>query len=357
MSSPPEVLPATPPRPSRRRRVLRTVGTVVAGLVAVAAVAAAVIHVPYIIESPGAATALNTQVVTVTGARTYQHRGRLLYLTVEVTTSDPNLYRYFFASLTSSDDVVKKQDVLGCASYNADARLNTLLMVDSQNSAKEVALSRLGYPVPPSGARVLVVDLQCGGPSDHHLQVGDLITAVDGMPVSTDEQIHQVVVAQPADAVVHLTVRRGAQTLPVTVHAGRSGHSAFLGITIQTLNTWRFPLDVRINTQSVGGPSAGLAFTLALVNALSPGMSPEAGRSPSPARSTRTAPSVRSAGSPRKPSPRSAAAPSPCSCRRVRSKRRGRRRLACGSSRSAPSTTRSPRCTSSAGFPSPPGPR
>ena len=57
----------------------------------------------------------------------------------------------------------------------------------------------------------------------------------------------------------------------MTVHAGRSGRSAFLGITIQTLNTWRFPLDVRINTQSVGGPSAGLAFTLALVNALSPG--------------------------------------------------------------------------------------
>ena len=195
-----------------------------AALVAVAAVVAAVIHVPYVIESPGAAIPLTTQVVTVTGARTFQHHGRLLYLTVRVTTSDPNLYQYLFASLNSSDDVVKKQDVLGCASYDAEARLNTLLMADSQNSAKEVALSRLGYPVTTTGAQQVVVDPLCGGPSDHHLQVGDIITAVlDGTPVNTFEQLHQALVTQPADTVVHLTVRRGAQTLPVTVHAGRSG--------------------------------------------------------------------------------------------------------------------------------------
>ena len=271
MSPASAVPPTNPPGRSRRHHVLRAIGTVLGALLLVAAVAAAVIHVPYIIESPGAATPLNAQVVTVSGARTYPHSGRLLYLTVQVTTSDPNLYSYAVASLNGSDAVVKKQDVLGCASYAADNRLNTLLMVDSQNAAKEVALRRVGYAVAPTGDQALVLDIQCGGPSDHHLQVGDIITAVDGHPVASADDVHHAVVSLPAHAVVQLTVRRGAQTVPVTVHAGRSGANVFLGIFTQTLTMWRFPLDVRINTQSIGGPSAGLAFTLALINALSPG--------------------------------------------------------------------------------------
>jgi PDZ domain-containing protein len=265
------VLPPSPPRRSRRRRVLQTIGTVVGALLVVAAVAAAVIHVPYVIESPGAATPLTTQVVSVSGAPTYQHPGKLLFLTVQVTTSDPNLYSYLFASLNGSDNVVKKQDVLGCASYAADARLNTLLMVDSQNSAKEVALRRLGYTVTPTGSQALVQDVECGGPSDHHLQEGDIITAVDGQPVMSADDIHRAVLSLPAHAVVHLTVRRGARTVPVTVHSGRNGDAAFLGILTQTLTMWQFPVGLRINTQDIGGPSAGLAFTLALVSALSPG--------------------------------------------------------------------------------------
>ena len=271
MSHPSAEPPPHPPRRSRRRRVLKTIATIVGALLAVAAVAAAVIHVPYVIESPGAATPLTSQIVTVSGAHTYPHRGRLLFLTVQVTTSDPNLYAYVFASLNGSDAVVKKQDVLGCASYAADARLNTLLLVDSQNAAKEVALHRLGYQVPLTGEQALVVDIECGGPSDRHLQEGDIITTVDGRAVASAADVHQAVVGLAPHAVVHLTVRRGAQTVPVTVHSGRNGTTAFLGIITQTLTMWHFPVDLHINTSNIGGPSAGLAFTLALISALSPG--------------------------------------------------------------------------------------
>jgi PDZ domain-containing protein len=224
-----------------------------------------------VIESPGAATPVDASVVTVAGAPTFPHRGRVLYLTVRVSTSDPNLYRYLFATLSSTDTVVKKGDVLGCASYAADARLNTLLMRDSQDAATEVALRRLGYGVSRAGDAALVLDLVCGGPSDHHLQVGDLITAIDGQPVSSSADVGRVVRSRPPRSVLAVTVRRGGQTLTVSVRSGRRGSSAFLGILTQTLTTWRFPVTVRINTQQVGGPSAGLAFTLALINDLSPG--------------------------------------------------------------------------------------
>ena len=261
---------AAPPR-RRRRRVLAIVASLVGGLLTAAAVAAAVIHVPYVIESPGSATPVDPGVVMVQGVPTFRHPGRVLYLTVRVTTSDPNLYRYLFASLSSSDSVVGKKDVLGCASYTADARLNTLLMRDSRDAATEVALRRLGYSVTHTGDEALIVDLACGGPSDHRLQIGDIITAVNGQPVGTAADVRRVVTAQPAHAVVHVTVRRGDQLVALSVRSGQAGHSAFLGIVTQTLSLWRFPIVVKIDTQQVGGPSAGLAFTIALINDLSSG--------------------------------------------------------------------------------------
>ena len=254
-----------------RRRALPIVAALLGGLLVAAAVAAAVIHVPYVIESPGAATPVDAGVVTVAGAPTFPHRGRVLYLTVRVSTSDPNLYRYLFASLSSNDTVVKKQDVLGCASYAADGRLNTLLMRDSRDAATEVALRRLGYGVVHTGDAALILDLQCGGPSHGRLEVGDLVTAIDGHPVSGPGDVRRFVRARPPHATVQVTVRRGDQTLTVPVRSGRTGNVAFLGIVTQTLSMWRFPVTVRINTQQVGGPSAGLAFTIALINDLSPG--------------------------------------------------------------------------------------
>jgi PDZ domain-containing protein len=271
VSSPSEP-PAEPaPTRRRRRRVLPLVASLLGGLLAAAAVAAAVIHVPYVIESPGSATPVDTRVVSVAGVPTFRHAGRVFYLTVRVSTSDPNLYRYLFASLSSSDSVVGKKDVLGCASYAADARLNTLLMRDSQDAATEVALRRLGYRVTHAGDEALIIDLACGGPSDHRLQVGDVVTAVDGRPVSSAGDVQRAVKARPAHAVVAVTVRRGDQTVTVSVRSGRAGSTAFLGIVTQTLSMWRFPIDVKIDTQQVGGPSAGLAFTLALINDLSSG--------------------------------------------------------------------------------------
>ena len=255
----------------RRRRILRLVGALLGGLLVVAAVAGAAIHVPYVIVSPGDAAALDSRTVTVSGAPTYPHPGQVLFLTVQVSTQDPNLYRWAFASLDSSDSVEKKQDVLGCASYAADGRLNDLLWTDSQDTAKAIALTRLGYPVTHLGDQVVVADVQCGGPSDHRLQVGDIITAVDGHPVSTAAAVRPLVVAHRPGELVHITVRRGSQPIDVTIRAGQDAGHAFLGIVSQTLSSWRVPITVKINIPSVSGPSAGLAFTLALIGQLTPG--------------------------------------------------------------------------------------
>jgi PDZ domain-containing protein len=54
------------------------------------------------------------------------------------------------------------------------------------------------------------------------------------------------------------------------VKAATSGTTC-LGVSSQGFVTYQFPIDVKIDTQRVGGPSAGLAFTLAIIDDLTPG--------------------------------------------------------------------------------------
>ena len=97
-SPPSPPAPPDPPtdvqRPRRRLpKWLSATLTVLAGLLVVVIVAGFVIHVPYVIISPGEATPLDNRVITVNGAPTYGHDGNVLFLTVRVTNHDPTIWR------------------------------------------------------------------------------------------------------------------------------------------------------------------------------------------------------------------------------------------------------------------------
>jgi PDZ domain-containing protein len=263
---PPEVVP---PRP--RRRWLRRIGTALLVLVAVAAIAGLFIHVPYRIISPGSATALDNSVVSVQGAKTYDHQGNLLYLTVKVTPSDPNLYRYLFAHLDGDVEIIGKSDFQGCASDQENLRISDLEMRDSQDTAKTVALRRLGYAVPDEKGVTTIVGVVCDGPSVGKLQLGDQITAIDGHPVATSADIKPLVIAHRPGDVVSVTVSRDGQSRVVPVKSGKRDGQAFLGISSTDVAEHHFPVDIKIDTARVSGPSAGLAFTLAIIDELTPG--------------------------------------------------------------------------------------
>src|SRR5689334_17008656 len=131
-----------------RLRWPAVVACVVGALLLLALLIAPFIHVPYVIIGPGDATPLDKSVLQVHGAPTYDHKGNLLYLTVTVSNRDPNLYRWLFAKLDHDTEVSKKETVIGgCASYAESNRLAVSAMDQSQETAKAVALQRLGYSV------------------------------------------------------------------------------------------------------------------------------------------------------------------------------------------------------------------
>lgn len=278
--------PAIPPRPSGRRRAWSIAGVVALGLLGVVVVAANFVRVPYVIISPGDATPLDGDIVEVSGAETYEHSGSLLFLTVRVSNRDPSVWRWLFAKLDSGVTITKREEVIGCASYDENARLQDLLMIESQDSAKTVALRRLGYEVAEEGTRVVISGVACDGPSFGQLQLADQLIAVDGQPVKGSPEVRPLVEAHRPDERVRLTVLRDGEELEVVVRSGRQTGDplhpcgpprgdgegkACVGIVGEGLVDESFPVEIEIDTERVSGPSAGLAFTLAIIDELTPG--------------------------------------------------------------------------------------
>ncbi|MFV0258187.1 MAG: PDZ domain-containing protein [Acidimicrobiales bacterium] len=276
------------------RALRRSMWRWVAGLVGVMVVATAIggtlFRVPYVAIVPGSAT--DTEgMVTVTGAESYPSDGEILLTTVR-THQRPNLWEYLWLSSRDDARIVPEEVVLGDRSVDENREYNSQLMQDSKQVAIAVALEELGYDaITPDG--IVIVGLVEGSAAEGVVEVGDELMAIDGEPlVSTGDLISRLGGFAPGDRIT-LTVGRldpaaldadhGADgtapprdTIELTVTLGANPDdpaAAFLGVQptdrVDLHDDFGFVID--IDSGVVGGPSAGLAYTLAVLDDLTPG--------------------------------------------------------------------------------------
>ncbi len=221
MAPAPPPAPPVPPEPRKRWPV---VVAVIVGAAVLIALLGSIIRLPYVIYSPGDATPVEG-IVKISGAKTYRSPGEVLFLTVSVSTERPNVWRWVQASLDPDSDVVGENSFLQGQSRTKVDKENVVAMDDSQLAAKKVALQQLGYTVQVTGAGAIVAQVVKGSPADGHLQVGDVITAIDGQPVRTAEEVGTLVRAKPVGSTLTFTmVRKGATvSTPITTVAAKSG--------------------------------------------------------------------------------------------------------------------------------------
>ena len=235
--------------------------------------AGAFIQVPYYLISPGEARGVAELIkVTGEGAKVYPPKGKILFTTVSLA-GDVNVFEALAGWLDDEVEVIPEEQITGGAPRQEVRRLNVQAMVDSKLTATKVALERLGYRVSVSGEGAIVADVNPGDPADGQLQVEDVIKSIDGEPVTLHDQVvTKVRQHQPGDVITIGFTRGGAEkTVALESIAGPDG-VARIGVTLQTYNLkYDFPVDVSIETGLVGGPSAGLAFTLALIDDLTEG--------------------------------------------------------------------------------------
>ena len=261
------------PEPIYTRRTWTALGLVLAALVALTVLAGWLYKVPYYALLPGSAR--DTEgLIHIRGAEAYPSEGEVLYTTVRVR-GRLSLWEYLWLQSDDDADVVPEVTVLGTRNQTENRQFNLQLMDSSKQVAVAVALDQLGYEVTRSTG-VLVVSIVPDTPADGALEPGDVIVGVDGREVLEAPALVDVLSGRrPGDEVV-LQVERhqGGEVVDVEVELGEhpTGSGGFLGIGPTTrVDFGELPFDVSIDTGDVGGPSAGLAFTLGLLDDLTPG--------------------------------------------------------------------------------------
>lgn len=240
---------------------------VVAPILTVAILVATFIGLPFVVFSPGSASAVQ-DAVTIDGTESYPMDGAVLFLTVRVTTQRPNLWRVLQGWVDDDRRVMSEDDYFGDTSREETRQIDDLMMVRSQDVAKLVALQRLGYEVPVVAAEIGFV--QPDGPSAEILAAGDRVLAINGTATSTPAAVGEAVRANPAGSEITVRVERAGERREFVVRSDDDGEGhARIGISM--LPVYRFPVDISIDTGSVSGPSAGLAFTITILDELTSG--------------------------------------------------------------------------------------
>lgn len=153
----------------------------------------------------------------------------------------------------------------GQTSDERDAQ-NQAAMTDSQSEAEAAALRHLGYEVP---ADIRVVSLTDDSPSAGVVREGDLIRAVDGHTVEQVSELRKGIAEAGGDPVVLTLERDGAESTaeisPEKLDDGSWAIGTLLSVSYEN------PLDISIQLDNVGGPSAGTMFALGIIDTLTPG--------------------------------------------------------------------------------------
>ena len=151
------------------------------------------------------------------------------------------------------------------------ARIDLQDMHRSQEIAAAVALRAAGKKVVLQSTGALIDAIEPGKPAVGKLEPDDVITAVNGTPVATPENVFTAMNKVTVSSVVRFTVRRGKQTLVEsmqTVGSDQPPRRAVVGIFLEPALDIHLPFPVRIDAGNVGGPSAGLAFALEVLEEL-----------------------------------------------------------------------------------------
>ncbi|MEJ7794556.1 MAG: PDZ domain-containing protein, partial [Nocardioides sp.] len=234
---------------------------------------------PYVIYAPGLTVDVlgttdgdeeGSEIIEVSGAETYEDDGQLRLTTVLVTQpqTDVNLFQLLGAWIDGDDAVYPYDSIYGPQDTDASKdEEGAFQMATSQDDAIAVALTELGYDVNPSPVVSVVLEQS---PADGELEVGDHLLAINGAEVTSIEDAGQAVDDSPDGEPVELRILRGEEERTLSITRAEIDGQLRLGFEMR--NSYQFPVQVTVGVDpAIGGPSAGLMFSLAIYDTLTEG--------------------------------------------------------------------------------------
>jgi PDZ domain-containing protein len=232
--------------------------------------------VPYVALIPG--PTYNTlgplngkPVVQISGHRTFTAGGHLNMVTVSYIggpgANPPfNIVAALEAWLSPHEAVVPEQELFPPGQTQQQVvKQDSEQMANSQQTAQAAALCQLGIKFATIDT---VTSTISGLPAAGRLRRGDVITAVDGRPVTCRASAATMIRARQVGKPVELTVMRGNTRRNISITTASYHGQPVIGVNV--VESFKFPFTVKINIGNVGGPSAGMMFALAIIDKLTP---------------------------------------------------------------------------------------
>ncbi|WP_406638507.1 PDZ domain-containing protein [Pseudarthrobacter quantipunctorum] len=238
-------------------------------------IAVGTLPVPYVVESPGPTyntlgESQGSPVISISGRETYPAKGNLDLTTVYVDggPNGPVSILDAFSAWIDPSKAVHPVELLyptGTTKEEAEEQ-SSVAMTTSQENAVASALKELDIPF---GQQLQAADLSENSASAGKIQPGDILKTINGKDI-TALAVVQEELAAGNGAPASVVVERDGQPVTETITPKDNGEGRFiLGVMLKYLFT--FPFDVEISLEKVGGPSAGLMFSLGIIDTVTPG--------------------------------------------------------------------------------------
>jgi PDZ domain-containing protein len=233
------------------------------------------IKLAYYTLSPGPIYDTSDFVSVADGIR--DDSGELFFLTVSL--KEANVFEYVGAWLDPAVDLSPRENIRPPdVSPEQLRRENLALMNESKTNATFVALTQLGYEPVYIGTGALVIEAVPDSAADGVLLASDIIVEIDGQLIAFRSDVIDLLAGKQIGDEVRLVVERvpeegsEAKTVELTVVLGPhtdDPERPMIGILLDNNEPIiEFPVDVAIDSQNIGGPSAGMMFTLQIIDQL-----------------------------------------------------------------------------------------
>jgi Lon-like protease len=224
--------------------------------------------------------------LSIDGPPTYDSHGQVLFVTVR----QPELSMLQWWVGRNNLAIVERSyaDLYANETPEQQQSRGRLDMRTAKETAEYVALHRLGFDAKLTPGDVVIDFLIClkanedgrtcdeYAPSDKVLDPGDMLLKVDGTSLSVVDDLAPILAKHKPGDFVEVEYKRdgtpGSGSIEL-IDSPQDPGRTIIGFQPSDTALVNLPDDVTItiDTESIGGPSAGLAFTLTLVDQLSDG--------------------------------------------------------------------------------------
>lgn len=229
---------------------------------------------PLAVLAPAPALDLSRD-ITIDGIESERPTGK--YLLVAVSVHQPSALGALYSMVDPGKDVIPISALVprGVSERQFD-RIQRQMFAESQMLAAAAAAEAAGMPVKTSGRGARILRVLPDAPAAESLRPGDVITSVDGGPIGLASDLRPVLSARPPGSTFEVKVQRGSRERTFNLRSIRLPNeaetTAGIGVLVETRDLdVDLPFEIKFRKRSnIGGPSAGLAYALAVADMIDP---------------------------------------------------------------------------------------